>query len=382
MVLQEMKLIAEDYLGEPVTKAVITVPAYFNDNQRQATKDAGEIAGLDVLRIINEPTAAALLLWLRQERREDRRHLRLRRRHVRHLAPRDRVERRVQGRRHRGRHLPRRRGRRRAHHRLAGPGLQRGARDRSAAGPHGPAAPEGRGREGEVRALEREGDGGQPPLHHLERPQQRPSTCMRSDRSQDPRQDRLRGPHRAHDRHLPPDALRRASRQGRHRGGHPRRRDDAHAAHPAGGPGIFLRARAVQGRAPRTRAWRSAQASRSSALVDDKHDMVLLDVTPHARSGSRRRGATSRSSSRRTRPSPRTGRRSSRRAARTRRRSRSSSCRARAIKPRRTSWLGEFILTLACGTGLAGSVEIEVTFSINADEIVSVHAKKDLETAV
>src|SRR5215469_6561624 len=60
MVLQEMKLIAEDYLGEEVSKAVITVPAYFNDNQRQATKDAGEIAGLDVIRIINEPTAAAL----------------------------------------------------------------------------------------------------------------------------------------------------------------------------------------------------------------------------------------------------------------------------------------------------------------------------------
>src|SRR6202451_742560 len=55
-----MNLNAEDYLGQPVTKAVITVPAYFNDNQRQATKDAGEIAGLDVLRIINEPTAAAL----------------------------------------------------------------------------------------------------------------------------------------------------------------------------------------------------------------------------------------------------------------------------------------------------------------------------------
>jgi molecular chaperone DnaK len=60
MVLQEMKIIAEDYLGEPVQKAVVTVPAYFNDNQRQATKDAGEIAGLDVIRIINEPTAAAL----------------------------------------------------------------------------------------------------------------------------------------------------------------------------------------------------------------------------------------------------------------------------------------------------------------------------------
>ncbi len=60
MILQYLKSYAEDYLGEPVTKAVITVPAYFNDAQRQATKDAGKIAGLDVERIINEPTAAAL----------------------------------------------------------------------------------------------------------------------------------------------------------------------------------------------------------------------------------------------------------------------------------------------------------------------------------
>jgi molecular chaperone DnaK len=60
MILQEAKIFAEDYLNEPVSKAVITVPAYFNDNQRQATKDAGQIAGLDVIRIINEPTAAAL----------------------------------------------------------------------------------------------------------------------------------------------------------------------------------------------------------------------------------------------------------------------------------------------------------------------------------
>ncbi|MGE0325668.1 MAG: molecular chaperone DnaK [Polyangiaceae bacterium] len=60
MVLQEMKIIAEDYLGEEVSKAVVTVPAYFNDNQRQATKDAGAIAGLEVIRIINEPTAASL----------------------------------------------------------------------------------------------------------------------------------------------------------------------------------------------------------------------------------------------------------------------------------------------------------------------------------
>jgi len=64
MVLQKMKETAENYLGEKVTKAVITVPAYFNDSQRQATKDAGKIAGLDVLRIINEPTAAALAYGL------------------------------------------------------------------------------------------------------------------------------------------------------------------------------------------------------------------------------------------------------------------------------------------------------------------------------
>jgi molecular chaperone DnaK len=64
MVLGKMKQTAEDYLGEPVTEAVVTVPAYFNDGQRQATKDAGRIAGLNVLRIINEPTAAALAYGL------------------------------------------------------------------------------------------------------------------------------------------------------------------------------------------------------------------------------------------------------------------------------------------------------------------------------
>ena len=64
MVLQYIKGYAEDYLGEKVDKAVITVPAYFNDAQRQATKDAGKIAGLEVERIINEPTAAALAYGL------------------------------------------------------------------------------------------------------------------------------------------------------------------------------------------------------------------------------------------------------------------------------------------------------------------------------
>src|SRR5687768_10000746 len=70
MILQKMKQTAEDYLGTKVEKAVITVPAYFNDAQRQATKDAGKIAGLEVLRIINEPTAAALAYGLDKKKDE------------------------------------------------------------------------------------------------------------------------------------------------------------------------------------------------------------------------------------------------------------------------------------------------------------------------
>jgi molecular chaperone DnaK len=70
MILQKLKKAAEDYLGETVTEAVITVPAYFNDSQRQATKDAGKIAGLDVKRIINEPTAAALAYGLDKKKDE------------------------------------------------------------------------------------------------------------------------------------------------------------------------------------------------------------------------------------------------------------------------------------------------------------------------
>ena len=70
MVLQKLKQAAEDYLGEKVTDAVITVPAYFNDSQRQATKDAGQIAGLNVLRIVNEPTAAALAYGLDKKKDE------------------------------------------------------------------------------------------------------------------------------------------------------------------------------------------------------------------------------------------------------------------------------------------------------------------------
>src|SRR5438477_5219218 len=70
MILQKLKQAAEEYLGSPVTKAVITVPAYFNDAQRQATKDAGQIAGLEVMRIVNEPTAAALAYGLDKKKDE------------------------------------------------------------------------------------------------------------------------------------------------------------------------------------------------------------------------------------------------------------------------------------------------------------------------
>ncbi|MCR5698676.1 MAG: molecular chaperone DnaK [Treponemataceae bacterium] len=72
LILQKMKKTAEDYLGEEVTEAVITVPAYFNDAQRQATKDAGKIAGLDVKRIINEPTAASLAYGFNKDQKNDR----------------------------------------------------------------------------------------------------------------------------------------------------------------------------------------------------------------------------------------------------------------------------------------------------------------------
>ncbi len=117
-VLRRAKQIAEKALGEVVDRAVITVPANFNELQRAATKVAGRVAGLDVLRIINEPTAAALAYGLGAHDEGADRHLRLRRRHVRLHAARS-LGQRLRGPRHRGRHLPRRRrsrhGHRRAH---------------------------------------------------------------------------------------------------------------------------------------------------------------------------------------------------------------------------------------------------------------------------
>ena len=152
VVLRELKLDAEAALGRPVSKAVVTVPAYFNDGQRQATKDAGRIAGLDVLRILNEPTAAALAYGFGKQVTGK-------------IAVFDlgggtfdvSVLEVGQGRLRRGghrrRHLPRRRGLRQPHHRVAGDGLRQGARRRPAQGPHGAPAAQGRGGEGEDRAL-------------------------------------------------------------------------------------------------------------------------------------------------------------------------------------------------------------------------------------
>ncbi len=107
-ILQKMKETAEAHLGQKVEQAVITVPAYFNDAQRQATKDAGKIAGLEVLRIINEPTAAALAYGLDKTKSRHHRGLRPRRRHLRRLHSRNR-RRRVRGEVDQWRHLPRRR---------------------------------------------------------------------------------------------------------------------------------------------------------------------------------------------------------------------------------------------------------------------------------
>ena len=165
-ILQKMKESAEAYLGDKVTQAVITVPAYFNDAQRQATKDAGKIAGLEVLRIINEPTAAALAYGLDKSEGKtiavydlgggtfD----------VSILEIGDGV---FEVKLHQRRHLPGRRGLRSADRRLPRPpSSRRRTASTCGQGQAGAAAAQGSRREGQDRAVQRDPDRDQPAVHH------------------------------------------------------------------------------------------------------------------------------------------------------------------------------------------------------------------------
>ena len=165
-VLQKLKRDAEAYLGEQVTNAVITVPAYFSDAERQATKEAGEIAGLTVDRIINEPTAAALAYGLdKGEHRADHPGLRPRWRHVRRVPAGDR-RRRLRGEGHQGRQPPRWRRLGLPDRRLAGEAVQEQERHRPEPGQDRPPAAAGGGGEGEDRAQLGQRDLDQPAVHH------------------------------------------------------------------------------------------------------------------------------------------------------------------------------------------------------------------------
>ena len=258
MILQKLKQAAEDYLGEKVTDAVITVPAYFNDAQRQATKDAGKIAGLNVLRIVNEPTAAALAYGLDKKKDEtiavydlgggtfDISILEVGEGVVEvkstngdtHLGGDDFDQ---------------------THRRLADRRVQEERRHRSRQGPHGASAPAGSGREGEDRALVGDGDGDQSAVHHGGRGRPK-HLAMKLTRAKleslvEDLVQRTMGPREAGARGCRPQAV-------GHRRGRARRRIDAHAAR-AGRREAVLRQGAAQGRQPgRSRRHRRGGAGR------------------------------------------------------------------------------------------------------------------------
>ena len=256
MILQKLKQAAEEYLGQPVTKAVITVPAYFNDAQRQATKDAGQIAGLEVSRIVNEPTAAALAYGLDKKKDEtiavydfgggtfDISILEVGEGVVEVKA--------TNGDTH-----------------LGGDNLDQRIIDWIIAefkktdtidleqGPHGAAAAERSGGEGEDGALHGDGDRHQPAVHH-----------RRPDRSQAPADEVDAREVRAARRRPPPEdgrpdqagARRCGCRSVEDRRGRARRRLDAHPEGPGDRQGA-VRQGAAQGRQPR----RSGRGRRGGA---------------------------------------------------------------------------------------------------------------------
>ena len=248
-ILQKMKETAEAKLGETIKEAVITVPAYFNDAQRQATKDAGKIAGLEVLRIINEPTAAALAYGL-DKKKDSKHHRRLRPRwwHLRHLHSRDR-RRRVRGEVDQRRHLPRRRGFRHAPGRVSGQRVQEGEPDRPEGRQACPAAAQGSRREGQDRALLLAADRDQPAVH-LDEPAD--AVAAASDHEAHARQARESGRRPDREDQGPVHSSAEGRRpQGRgHRRGGAGRRHDAHAEGAADRQGA-VRQGAAQGRQPR-----------------------------------------------------------------------------------------------------------------------------------
>ena len=275
MILQKMKQTAEDYLGEKVTEAVITVPAYFNDAQRQATKDAGRIAGLDVKRIINEPTAAALAYGLDKKKDEK-------------IAVYDlgggtfdisilelgdgvfevQVDQR--------RHAPGRRRLRPARHRLAGRRVQEAGGHRPAQGPDGAAAAEGSRGEGEDRALHGDADRRQPAVHH-----------GRRERSEAPEPDADPGEARAAGgRPDRADRGRRASRRSRMPGSRRREIDEVILVGGATRmPKVQELVKKIFGKEPHKgvnpdEVVAIGAAIQGGVLAGDVKDVLLLDVTP------------------------------------------------------------------------------------------------------
>ena len=229
-ILQEMKLISEEYLGEEVAEGGHHRARVLQ--RRSAPGDQGRRPHRRPRRHPHHQRAdrGRARVRLRPQHRAQGRGLRPRRRHVRHLDPRDR-QRRVRGHLDRRRHVPRRRGLRSPHHRLARVRLREAARHRSAQGQDGAAAPQGRRREGEVRAVERQGDRDQPAVHHLDGPQRSVAPADDADARQARGADER--PHRAHGRDLRAHARRSRDREEPDRGRDPRRRHDAHAARAA-----------------------------------------------------------------------------------------------------------------------------------------------------
>ena len=275
MILRQLKADAEAYLGEEVTQAVITVPAYFNDGQRQATKDAGAIAGLDVLRIVNEPTAAALAYGLHHKGDQliavfdlgggtfDISILELCEGTFEvkavngdtHLGG-DDIDRRLME------WLCQR--------------FQDARRHRPAEGPDGATAPQGRLREGQDAALGRRSDGDQPAVHLPQR-----SVAQASGRDSHPvragKPGRRRG--RAGDLALPAGAGRRRHSGRRPGPGRARRRPDAHAA-CAGLPCVASSAGSRTPGLNPEEVVAVGAAVQAGVLTGEVKDVLLLDVTP------------------------------------------------------------------------------------------------------